>query len=117
MAENFYLGNPLLKKAYTKLDLTEEQFIELAKCTSDPVYFTKNYMKIVTADNGLQSFTTYPFQDRMISSFNTNRFNIVLCPRQVGKCVSKNTKIKLRNKRTREIKEMEMGEIYEQLKH
>jgi hypothetical protein len=85
MAEEHYLGNPLLKKANTEVDLTQEQLIELARCNVDPVYFAKNYMKIVTLDHGLQPFDMYPFQERMINSFQTNRFNIVLCSRQAGK--------------------------------
>jgi hypothetical protein len=85
MPEQHYLGNPLLKKANTKVDLTEEQILELAKCSEDSVYFSKKYMKIVTLDHGLQNFNMYPFQERMLTSFQENRFNIVLCPRQVGK--------------------------------
>jgi hypothetical protein len=93
MAEEHYLGNPLLKKAYTKVDLTQEQVFELTKCSLDPVYFSKNYMKIVTADHGLQSFTMFPFQERMLRSFHTNRFNICLLPRQSGKPLSLKTSI------------------------
>jgi Terminase large subunit, T4likevirus-type, N-terminal/Terminase RNaseH-like domain len=85
MAEEHYLGNPLLKKAYTKVDLTQEQVFELTKCALDPVYFSKTYMKIVTADHGLQAFTMFPFQERMLQSFHANRFNICLLPRQSGK--------------------------------
>jgi Terminase large subunit, T4likevirus-type, N-terminal/Terminase RNaseH-like domain len=85
MAEEHYLGNPLLKKAYTKQDLTQEQVIELGRCSVDPVYFAKNYMRIVTLDHGLQPFATYPFQERMLQSFQANRFNICLLSRQSGK--------------------------------
>lgn len=116
MAEEHYLGNPLLKKAYTKINLTEEQFLELAKCSGNPVYFAKNYMKIVTADNGLQSFTTYPFQERMLQSFHANRFNICLLPRQSGKCFKSNTIIKVRNKNTGLTKDITIGELYDEIK-
>jgi hypothetical protein len=85
MSEEHYLGNPLLKKAYTRQDLTQEQVFELTKCSLDPVYFAKNYMQIVTLDHGLQPFDTYPFQERMLNSFLANRFNICLLPRQSGK--------------------------------
>jgi intein/homing endonuclease len=85
MSEEHYLGNPLLKKAYTRQDLTQEQVIELGRCSVDPVYFAKNYMRIVTLDHGLQPFATYPFQERMLQSFQSNRFNICLLPRQSGK--------------------------------
>ena len=50
-------------------------------------------MKIVTLDYGLQPFTLYPFQKRMLSSFHTNRFNICKLPRQSGKALCLNTHI------------------------
>ena len=84
MSEEYYLGNPLLKKANTQLEFTEEQLEELVKCSNDPVYFTK-YIKIVTLDHGLQPFKMYPFQQEMIESFHDNRFNICKLPRQSGK--------------------------------
>ena len=84
MSEEYYLGNPLLKKANTKIEFTQEQILEFAKCAEDPVYFTK-YIKIVTLDHGLQPFKMYPFQQEMIESFHNNRFNICKLPRQSGK--------------------------------
>jgi hypothetical protein len=116
MAEEHYLGNPLLKKAYTKQDLTQEQVFELTKCSLDPVYFAKNYMRIVTLDHGLQPFATFPFQERMLNSFLANRFNICLLPRQSGKCFDINTIIRVRNKKTGEILEITAGEFYGKIK-
>ena len=84
MSEEYYLGNPLLKKANTKIEFTQEQILEFAKCAEDPVYFTK-YIKIVTLDHGLQPFNMYPFQQEMIKSFHDSRFNICKLPRQSGK--------------------------------
>jgi len=85
MAENFYLGNPLLKKANTKLSYTKEQIDEWVKCAVDPVYFAENYIKIVTLDHGLQHFGMYDFQKKMVKTFNNNRFSICKLPRQSGK--------------------------------
>jgi len=85
MSEEYYLGNPLLKKANTKIEFTEEQVLEWIKCAKDPVYFAKNYIKIVTLDHGLSKFNTYPFQEEMIETFHNNRFSICKLPRQSGK--------------------------------
>jgi hypothetical protein len=85
MAEEYYLGNPLLKKANTKIEFTEEQVVEWIKCAKDPVYFARNYIKIVTLDHGLSPFDMYPFQEKMIKSFHNNRFSICKLPRQSGK--------------------------------
>ena len=91
MSDNIYLGNPNLKKANTQIEFTEEQIIEFLKCKEDPVYFARNYIKIVSLDHGLVPFEMYPFQEKLIQNFHKNRFNICKMPRQTGKsttCVS-----------------------------
>ncbi len=91
MANDVYLGNPLLKKANTPIEFSQENIEEYIKCKEDPVYFANNYVKIVTLDHGLQPFKTYDFQEKLINNFHNNRFNICKMPRQTGKsttCVS-----------------------------
>jgi len=86
-----YLGNPNLKRANTAHEFTEEQVIEFLKCKEDPVYFARNYIQIVSLDEGLVPFNMYPFQEKLIRNFHNERFNICKMPRQTGKsttCVS-----------------------------
>ena len=83
--QDIYLGNPLLKKANTSIEFTEEQIKEFIKCKNDPVYFAKNYVQIVTLDYGLQLFKPYIFQEKLIKNFHEHRFNICKMPRQTGK--------------------------------
>ena len=80
-----YLGNPLLKKANTAQEFTEEHVIEFSKCIDDPIYFAKKYINIVTLDYGLQQFKPYSFQETMLDRFHNHRFNICKLPRQSGK--------------------------------
>jgi len=86
-----YLGNPNLKKANTPIEFTEGQILEFLRCKEDPVYFARNYIKIVSLDEGLVPFDMYKFQEKLIQNFHDNRFNICKMPRQTGKsttCVS-----------------------------
>ena len=85
MAAEIYLGNPLLKKANTAIEFTQDQILEFVKCKEDPVYFAKNYVQIVTLDYGLQLFSPYDFQEKLIKNFHEHRFNICKMPRQTGK--------------------------------
>ena len=85
MSNDVYLGNPLLKKANTPIEFTQEQIEEFIKCKDDPVYFANNYVKIVTLDHGLQTFKPYHFQEKLINNFHNHRFNICKMPRQTGK--------------------------------
>ena len=83
--EEHYLGNPLLKKANTPIEFTQDQVLEFIRCKEDPVYFAKKHIKIVSLDEGLTAFRPYHFQEKLISRFHENRFNICKMPRQTGK--------------------------------
>ena len=50
MSQDFYLGNPNLKKVGTEIQFTKEQIQEYLKCKEDPVYFAMNYIKIISLD-------------------------------------------------------------------
>jgi hypothetical protein len=88
-----YLSNPNLKRANTPIQFTEEQIIEFLRCKEDPVYFAKKYIKIVNVDDGLVKFNMWPFQERLVTNFHKNRFNIAKMPRQVGKALALDTPI------------------------
>ena len=85
MSDTVYLGNPNLKKANVKVEFTQENIEEFIKCKDDPVYFAKNYIQIVSLDEGLVNFNLYPFQEKLVRNFHENRFNICKMPRQTGK--------------------------------
>ena len=86
MSQNeIYLGNPNLKKANTPVNFSKEDVEEYLKCKDDPVYFARNYVKIVSLDEGLVGFDMYDFQERLIKNFHEKRFNICKMPRQTGK--------------------------------
>jgi len=80
-----YLGNANLKKVGVNISFTEEQAKEFIRCSEDPVYFIKTYVKIVNVDHGLVPFNMWSFQEDMVRDFHANRFSICKMPRQVGK--------------------------------
>lgn len=80
-----YLGNDNLKAAGIQVNFTEDQVKEYVKCAKDPIYFIKNYIKIVSLDKGLVPFELYDFQEDMVQKVHDNRFVIAKLPRQSGK--------------------------------
>jgi len=80
-----YLGNSNLKAAGVNINFSEKQIEEYVKCSQDPLYFIKHYVKIVSLDKGLVPFDPYEFQEEMIEAVHTNRFVICKMPRQSGK--------------------------------
>jgi hypothetical protein len=80
-----YLGNPNLKPAGVGIEFTKEQVQEYLKCSQDPIYFIKNYVKIVSLDEGLVPFELYDYQEDIVDKVHNNRFCIAKLPRQSGK--------------------------------
>tara|TARA_B100000579_G_scaffold22215_1_gene15634 strand:- start:4050 stop:5702 length:1653 start_codon:yes stop_codon:yes gene_type:complete len=80
-----YLGNPNLKKANVAYDFSQDDVKEFVKCSKDPVYFIRQYIRIVSLDEGIIPFTMYDFQEDMVARFHKHRFNIAKLPRQSGK--------------------------------
>jgi len=80
-----YNGNASLKRLGVEISYTEDQISEIVKCSEDPIYFIRTYVKIVNVDKGLVPFEMWPFQENMVSEFHNNRFSICKMPRQVGK--------------------------------
>ena len=83
--QEIYLGNPNLKKANVSTQFTKKQVAEYMKCAQDPVYFIREYIRIVSLDEGVIPFDMYDFQESMVEKFHQHRFNIAKLPRQSGK--------------------------------
>lgn len=88
MANLGYNGNSKLRKAYTQISMSQYEIDEFEKCMNDPIYFVKNYVKIVVLGKGLQPFNLYHFQEDMINTFINERFVICKIPRQSGKSIT-----------------------------
>ena len=83
-----YLGNINVKRDGVQQQWAEHEVVEYAKCMSDPSYFAREYVKIISLDEGLVNFNLYPYQEQMFNHFHDNRFSIVLACRQSGKSIS-----------------------------
>ena len=82
------LDTEQVKRANKKHKYTKEQVIQLEKCMDEktgPLYFMKTFMKIQHPTKGEMSFNPYPYQERLIESYNSHRFSISMLPRQTGK--------------------------------
>ena len=80
-----YLGNPNLKKIAEPVEWSPELLQEYMKCANDPVYFAKEYIKIVHVDKGLVPFDMYDYQKEICQKIFDNRRVAVLTARQSGK--------------------------------
>lgn len=58
---------------------------EYIKCSVNPVYFTKKYVKIINVDRGLISADLYPYQEKVVEAAHHHRYLILCFCRQSGK--------------------------------
>ena len=83
---NSYNGNRNLKQIGYEIQYTAEQVKELLACKDDPVYFIRNYCKIVSLDSEmLIPFDLYDYQVNFLNNIHDNRRIISMQPRQMGK--------------------------------
>ena len=91
----FWEGDPQWKKGNINFDYTLEEIDDIKKCSRDIVYFTNKYCNVMT-DEGICQIELRDYQEDMLRHFVANRFSIVLAARQIGKCLSYNTKIRIK---------------------
>ena len=83
----FFEGNPDYKKGNIVYDYTDFEFEELKKCAKDIVHFANTYCQVMT-DEGYMKIKLRPYQERVLRSYQDNRWNIFLAPRQIGKTIT-----------------------------
>jgi hypothetical protein len=81
------MKNDFIKKPNEQQEFSAEQIQELVKCSKDPIYFIRKYIKIQHPTKGSIPFDLYPYQERAIRAFEANRFTAVLASRQSGKSI------------------------------
>jgi hypothetical protein len=86
-------NNTTIKKSGELSEFTKERVNTLLKCARDPIYFIRNFIKIKHPKRGIIPFNLHPYQEKMVTNYKNNRFNIVTASRQVGKCVTGSTTI------------------------
>lgn len=85
------MKNPQLKKAFSETSYTPENIEQLKRCMTDYIYFMNEFVKIEHPVNGLVNFNLYDYQIDMAKAIHENRKLVILCGRQLGKCVQKDT--------------------------
>lgn len=74
-----------IKRPNAEFEYDIPQIEELVKCRDDILYFTTNYVKIITLDEGEVLLDPYEYQLEALEHIANNRFYIGLWSRQSGK--------------------------------
>lgn len=106
-----YKGDVTVKPEGVELPLLKtgryEDFAnELYYCFTHPLYTIKNYFKIVHPDRGIIPFVLYDYQVEYVQDCLKEKRLIIKWPRQMGKCLSFQTEIKIRKKSKNKFKKL-----------
>jgi hypothetical protein len=82
----FHDGDPEMKRSNLLWEYTPEEILEMQKCAKDVVYFAQ-YCRVMT-DDGLMYVKLRDYQESVLREYQSNRFNVFLAPRQVGKSIT-----------------------------
>lgn len=112
------VGTGSIKKARPFNTLTDLQK-EIYKKVYDPVngllFFAENCCYVNR--NGIQPYEPFDYQREMLFNLRNYTSVISLWSRQNGKCCLGTTMIKIRNKKTNEIKEISIKDFFELIKN
>jgi hypothetical protein len=116
---NKSLEGVLVKRAHIKESYTDQQLIELAKCSdldTGPEYFLTNFFYIQHPTRGRIKYDPYDYQKELIDVYHKHRFSINLLGRQMGKCCTKEAYITVKNNQTNQVYDIPIGEFYRRQK-
>ena len=114
-----FQGNRKLRAADEQINYSKEMIDEYIRCKEDIIYFAEQYFYITTIDKGKIKIPLWDFQKKALKAFvhtpEGRRHIIMMMPRQQGKCVLDETNIKIRHKKTGEIKELPIKEFFDMI--
>jgi len=114
-----FQGNQSLRAEGEKITYTKELIDEYIRCKEDIIYFAEHYFYITTIDHGKIKIPLWDFQKKILKAFINppeNRKHIcMMMPRQQGKCLLDEVKIKIRHKKTKKIKELPIKDFFDMI--
>lgn len=112
MKEQYYLGNAALPTSASQYEYTPQMISAMKRSMTDIHYFAENFFTIINKDRKRVHIELRPYQNRILKTMRDENRVIMLTSRQIGKCVSSDTKITVRHKITKVIMEIEIGRFF-----
>ena len=83
----FFDGDTKFRKADIVFEYTDWELGEIRRCAKDIIYFANTYCNVMT-DEGYKRIILRPYQEKVLKSYQNNRWNIFMSARQSGKTVT-----------------------------
>jgi len=113
LSERLWLGktNVGIRKKGIKFAATPDEIEEYIKCKLSVYYFAENYCKIKLEDGSIGKMHLREYQKDIIKLYTENRYSILMASRQIGKCLTFNTLITLKDENNNIFK-VNIGKLY-----
>lgn len=92
--------NDIVKKGHVKDRYNVDRVAELERCATDPIYFIENYIKVQHPKHGRVPLILREYQKEFVKAYHEYDHVVGLAGRQLGKCVTGDTKINKDGKET-----------------
>lgn len=89
----FWKGKIGIRKPGVAFSMKEDEMQEYVRCAGDIKYFAEKYCKIKLEDGTTGALKLRPYQNEVLDLIDNNRFSILMASRQVGKCITYDTKL------------------------
>lgn len=113
--ENPYFDKKIgLRKEKIPFRMTAEEQEEYIKCKIDVKYFANNYCKVKVEDGTYQIIKLRDYQYEILDMFQnpSNKFNVLMASRQIGKCLDLTTKVLVKITSSDTLIEIPLYELY-----
>lgn len=108
----------LIKRPHRAESWTEHQISEIARCLNPltgPVHYLSNYFYIQHPVRGQVLYQPYDYQRRLLDVYHRYRYSISMLPRQSGKCVTGDTRVRVKHSITGKCYQIPLGEFHSYL--
>lgn len=80
-----YVKDVNLRKARLSFNYTEDEQFFMMQCIQDKILFANNFISLKQEDLGWQPITLRDYQVKTLNYYDTERWNLLMFPRQSGK--------------------------------
>jgi hypothetical protein len=107
----WFNNNDGVRKKGIKFAMTQQELAEYIKCKLSVYYFAEHYCKIKLEDGTVGQMKLRDYQKDIIKLYTENRYSILMASRQVGKCLTFNTLLNLKDENGTNFK-INIGKLY-----
>lgn len=107
----WFMGKEGVRRKGVKFSMTQEEAMEYIKCKLSVYYFAEHFCKIKLEDGTVGQMKLRDYQKDIIKLYTENKYSILMASRQIGKCLTFNTLLKMRDEKNN-FHDISIGNLY-----